>query len=261
MKPDISEFSYGFALTDELIHWHGSSITAAPVFPSLYEEGQAGGGYDVMLRRPGLPLFLQFKLSDCMVRSSAKEVKDGLFTVPFYRMPIRPSRLSKQHEMLLELESKGNEVYYSAPAFHTPEELNDAYFNYNVKERSLWLRPSRIGSLQDERDHHVAFTLPGTPQFCSKPQPLDAKGDFDEFSQDIMAAFKQKAEIALKKDWLEEMAMNVRKIAEKRVGVSLEKKFVAEELINKKHLLAVIAFYASTFMDCQLFLISEKQQT
>ena len=49
MKPNISEFIYGYALTSELISWHGTSITAAPVFPSLYQEGQAGGGYDVML--------------------------------------------------------------------------------------------------------------------------------------------------------------------------------------------------------------------
>ena len=67
MKPDIAEFNYGYALTDELIHWHGAGITAVPIFPSLYDEGQPGGGYDVKLDRGGIPLFLQFKLSDCMV--------------------------------------------------------------------------------------------------------------------------------------------------------------------------------------------------
>ena len=77
MKPQISEFSYGYALTDELIHWHGTNLTAAPIFPSLYQEGQVGGGYDLMLQRPGLPLFLQFKLADCMVLKK-KTVGSGL---------------------------------------------------------------------------------------------------------------------------------------------------------------------------------------
>jgi hypothetical protein len=86
MKPDISEFSYGYALTDELIHWHGTGITAVPIFPSLYDERQPGGGYDVKLDRGGIPLFLQFKLSDCMVRGTAQEVRSGSFSCPFYRI-------------------------------------------------------------------------------------------------------------------------------------------------------------------------------
>lgn len=32
MKPEISEFSYGFALTNELVGW--VALSAAPVFPS-----------------------------------------------------------------------------------------------------------------------------------------------------------------------------------------------------------------------------------
>lgn len=64
MKPDISEFSYGSAVTEALIFDHGTSITAAPIFPSLIAEGKQGGGYDLPLDRPGQPLFLQFKLSD-----------------------------------------------------------------------------------------------------------------------------------------------------------------------------------------------------
>jgi hypothetical protein len=47
-------------------------------------------------------------------------------------MYIRPARHSEQHEMLLDLENDGNEVYYSAPAFHKPEEFNDAYLNNQV---------------------------------------------------------------------------------------------------------------------------------
>lgn len=41
MIPEISEFSYGFALTNELVSW--SKLTAASIFPSLIEEGKKGG--------------------------------------------------------------------------------------------------------------------------------------------------------------------------------------------------------------------------
>lgn len=258
MKPNISEFSYGYALTDELIHWHGTPLTAAPVFPSLYQEGQAGGGYDVMLQRPGIPLFLQFKLSHCMVRSNAQEVKDGIFLPPFYRMHVRPSRHSDQHEMLLDLEDAGNEVYYSAPAFHTPEEFNEAYLLHQVLARSLWIRPSQIGPLPDDRDHHLAFVPGGTPHFCSKPRPLESRGDFTEFEELVTSAFKRKSREALQKGTLEETAWHLAEIAEKHRFISLESKRVSREQLEQRHPLDRIAFYSQVFLDSQLFIVRER---
>ena len=258
MKPDISEFSYGYALTDELIHWHGTTLTAAPVFPSLYQEGQAGGGYDVMLQRPGIPLFLQFKLSHCMVRSNAQEVKDEIFLPPFYRMHLRPSRHSDQHEMLLDLESAGNEVYYSAPAFHTPEEFNEAYLLHQVRARSLWIRPSQIGSLPDDEDHHLAFTLGATPHFCSKPRVLETRGDFKEFEEFLTSAFKRRSAEALQKEVLEETAWRLAEIAEKHRFISFKSKRVSRAELEERHPLDRIAFYSQVFLDSQLFIVREQ---
>lgn len=45
MTPSISEFSYGYAVTNEVVKLLGTSIAGAPQFPTLYAEGQAGGGY------------------------------------------------------------------------------------------------------------------------------------------------------------------------------------------------------------------------
>ncbi len=86
MKPNISEFSYGYALTSELVRLFGIKGVGAPVFPSLREEGNLG--YDVQI--PGLPLFLQFKLSDEMVSSTAHQ--SDLLGVPHLRMHLRPLR-------------------------------------------------------------------------------------------------------------------------------------------------------------------------
>jgi hypothetical protein len=77
MTPTVSEFSYGFALTNELIGLAGEPIRIAPLFPSLVEEGRTGDGYDVNPEVPGFPLFLQFERSDCMVRSTTRELMEG----------------------------------------------------------------------------------------------------------------------------------------------------------------------------------------
>src|SRR6266568_1524050 len=68
MRPMLS---YGYALTEELAGGTAGDLMAAPVFPSLYAEGQAGGGWDVMIPYPVTPLFLQFKLSHYMVRRTS----------------------------------------------------------------------------------------------------------------------------------------------------------------------------------------------
>ena len=39
MRPNISEFSYGYALTEELVHWHGRLMTLSSRFScSLYQR-------------------------------------------------------------------------------------------------------------------------------------------------------------------------------------------------------------------------------
>lgn len=57
MKPDFSEFSYGYAVTEELASSLKARLVGSPIFPSLYEEGQSGGGYDVKFPTSGAALF------------------------------------------------------------------------------------------------------------------------------------------------------------------------------------------------------------
>jgi len=60
--PAFSEFTFGYALTDNLVNRVLSGVRGVPLFPSLNEEGQADVGYDVKIPRFSRPLFLQFKL-------------------------------------------------------------------------------------------------------------------------------------------------------------------------------------------------------
>ena len=170
MKPDISEFSYGYALTSEIVQLYGASLVGAPVFPSLIDEGSLG--YDLELPVAGKPIFFQFKLSDHMVRSTAQGANK--MPVPHYRMHLRPLKHSRQHDLLLALEKRGHIVFYAAPQFHRPDELNDAYAMREVVQRSAFFRPNAIGSLPDQHEHFVCFngSLPHG-YLCSEPVAVD----------------------------------------------------------------------------------------
>lgn len=181
MKPNISEFSYGYALTSELVEILKYKGVGAPVFPSLKDEGTLG--YDVKL--PGVPVFLQFKLSDRMVSGAANEA--DLLGVPHFRMHLRPLRHSDQHDLLIALEAQGNAVFYACPEFTEPDELNDAYDKAQVLGRSMLLSPSAIGPL-DGGDHHVAF-LPGAPvaYVCSEPRIAEREAGREALARAVAA--------------------------------------------------------------------------
>lgn len=170
MKPEMSEFSYGYALTSELVHYMGNNVAAAPVFPSLYAEGQKGGGYDVKIPNYGTPVFLQFKLSHFMDHANCKE--NDTIGRRYYRWHLHPLKRSDQHNLLLELESGGNTVFYAAPKFHETAELNDYYLNNEIISRSAFFKPSDIGLLDDD-EHYVVFN--DRQAYRCSDEPKEAK--------------------------------------------------------------------------------------
>jgi hypothetical protein len=99
MRPLISEFSYGYALTEEIVSYHRHKMKVAPVFPSLYKEGKDGYGYDVSIDVLGIPIFLQFKLSDYMKgRKKLKKLYTNflqvLFTECTYALAKNPNNMT-----------------------------------------------------------------------------------------------------------------------------------------------------------------------
>ncbi|MDP2935001.1 MAG: hypothetical protein Q8O86_00755 [Dehalococcoidia bacterium] len=278
MKPDISEFSYGYSITDELAHKAGPSVTAAPVFPSLYREGQDGGGYDLRLDLDGIPLFVQFKLADCMVRNTAHEAQNGDLVCPFYRMHLRHARHSHQHEMLLKLETKHEEVYYCAPGFHRLSELNDAYLRHQVCERSLWILPSSVGRFQGPGEHYVSFRIPGRVFVHPEPREALESTDFATLSERIYSRYKKERDTALTDrrllelaDTLYDIAHGRREIAERhrtdmpnrwsRRGLLDQEAFYARrdirDELSRRSPLEQVAFYASMYFDLQMFVVQE----
>lgn len=179
MDPNISEFSYGYALTSELMRRYRLNRAGAPIFPTLQEEGQPGGGYDVEL--PLIALFFQFKLSRYMKGGMSKYADQ--IGLPYYRADLRARSYSKQHELLLDLESDGNSVYYCAPEFHQPDELNAAFVAGDVYTQTAFFRPSDIGELPDDKEHFIAFRSGQTyGWFCSDPKEVRRISAEDIFS-------------------------------------------------------------------------------
>jgi len=192
----FSEFTYSFALVNELVMLGNPPVVSVPVFPSLIQEGRATGGYDVALDFPGKPLFLQFKLSKHVRGHRAREYQQlpRLFYSPFYRMYIRARRSSRQHELLLELEQANlGSVYYCGPAFHTLLELNTHYRNRTIQQYSRFVKPSALPPINDEDEHWISFreARSGPKQFFSpegQNLELDERPILERLQEDLRTA-------------------------------------------------------------------------
>lgn len=176
---EFSEFSYGYALVDNLARGGGwGGLAGAPRFISLLEEGSAGGGYDVALNFVARPLFLQFKIPQIMRRRSSgpKGMPPGFHT-PYYRMHLRTERVNAsgmtQHEQLMELERQNPlSVFYVTPRFHTSEELNEHYLNHRVHDETEWFPLSGFDPADPltREPHRIAYgNAPGMCVVQSTP--------------------------------------------------------------------------------------------
>lgn len=214
MEPTFSEFSYGYAVTEELATGILGFIKGHPMFPSLKEEGQVGGGYDVKLPLVDAPLYLQFKRSHFMKRVYSEHW--DLFNAPFYRMYLMRSKYSIQHELLIHLELSGNDVYYIAPEFYLDEELTEYYTNKNTFYHSALFSPSDIGHLPDDDQHYVAFDNGLYAYFCSNElRRLERRLRGESFRQSYFSTyFTRRREI--NKVFFDELIDNTLKVLEER---------------------------------------------
>lgn len=263
MTPSISEFSYGYAVTNEVVKFLGTSIAAAPQFPTLYAEGQAGGGYDVKIVG-GSPVFLQFKLSHHMVRSNCKEY--GLMGGPYYRWHLHSLQRSDQHNLLLDLESKGNLVLYTAPMFHEAAELNSHFLNNGILDNSAAFLPSDIGPLPDEKDHYMVFNRAGVVHRCSEdpvPAKLHVLSRFlqDQVSKPAPRSLEAGGVIKLGDQIVE--AVKVARSHRRQDSVSRPSEIDTDELskvIRARPSLETLSLISRTVLDSELLVINPQWQ-
>ncbi len=152
MRPEFTEFSYGFAFTREFLRKF-PAIKSVPIFPSQAQEAQLA--YDVGLRYRGLAIFFQYKLCHFLIRSNASYW--SWYQQPYYRFHITSLKVSRQHNILKRLSRSQEHVFYAAPQFHTAYEFGEAYFGGRVTRDSVWVPLRAMPRLTDDEDHHVTF--------------------------------------------------------------------------------------------------------
>lgn len=194
---EFSEFSYGYALVDNLARSGGwGGFAAAPRFISLSQEGSVGGGFDVALDFVAWPFFLQFKIPQIMRRRSAG-MPTGFHT-PYFRMHLRTERVNSsgmtQHEQLMELERVNPlSAFYVAPRFHTTDELDQHYLTHRVHDESEWFSLGGFDSSTPltREPHRIAYDF--APDKCvvqSTPAPFNLRRPFKEVASMLGARLK-----------------------------------------------------------------------
>lgn len=169
-----TEFSFGYAFTENLIRWSATAPATAPHFPNLVQEGQLG--YDVAINLPAYPLFFQFKLPELMVRETAKEI--ATFGLPlhcdFFRMALMRRDSSSQHQLLIDLETSApGAVFYASGMMADIAAFNAAYGAAQVHIRSALFSPGDIGPLPDNLHHVVSYNDGATHGwYCSEPRKI-----------------------------------------------------------------------------------------
>lgn len=256
MKRKISEFSYGFALTHELVNTYKYLLTdQAPIFPSLVEEGKVGGGYDMYLPRHGQPLFLQFKVSEYLWRTNAKAEEAKAVGRPYFRFTIYRKTQSKQHELLVKLEKGDNEVCYAAPRFHETESLNTAFFDEEIVARSVFISPREIGEIQDNKEHRVVFSNRSEDvYFCSQPKLLETAMNGTQFVRKIDHLISAKRSHSLDEAFF-------RNLSEQMISIASPNRKLIDELSKGQKRLSSATFanyLAKTLFDCELLVIPAK---
>lgn len=174
MKTGITEFSFGYAFTENLIRQSQTGPSNAPHFPNLIQEATLG--YDVRIDMPAVPLFFQYKVPDLITRRSAREIVNYRLPirVPYFRMPLMRRDKSRQHQLLVSLEnSRPGSVYYASPLMQSVVGFNRCYAACAVHNFSALFSPSEIGPLPDNREHVVAYERESQlAWFCSEPRKI-----------------------------------------------------------------------------------------
>ncbi len=242
MKRKVSEFSYGFVLTHELVNSFGFLPTDAPAKRGKKEAG-ASRGY---------PLFLQFKASEYMKRRNAGESK--LVGLPYFRFALHRRTQSNQHELLIELSKKGAAVYYATPKIHEAVNLNSAFFERQVMALSLFVSPAEIGELPDNETHRVVFSnRVEEVWFCPSQQPIPGVISGTRFPEAVRERLAGTSAAELDDAFYHRLAAEM-------VSLVSPNRRIFDELSRGKAEMpaAVFANYlAKTLFDCELLVIGE----
>jgi len=251
MRSELSEFSYGFAVTAELRDRLRPFIMTAPIFPTLVQEEELG--WDVKVPIRGLALFLQFKLPEALVRANAGEW--SYFGGPYYRFPLHRRLRSNQHNRLKALATTEPAVFYGAPRFHSLLEFHSNYIRERVAAESAWIPATNLPAVNDNYQHHIAFRTGSDAQFFSpERKPVEGSIGGEEWLKRFPHLWESRGQI-ITSEWLFNLRSSLmRALHETNLFFDLQFPAKREGL---KPLLADVAYLARTFFAAEFVLVRE----
>ena len=157
MKAGFYEFEFTVAFIHDFLKKSEALGSQAMVgLPTPAEEAQVG--YDASLATNGYPRFFQFKRPD-YIGAGLGNQRWHYPDQPYYRINITPHESSHQHNLLVNLAKRGYEVYYVAPIFHDPQQLDRHRNAEEIMEQSIWV-PTQDLHLQKTGDRNCITYLP-----------------------------------------------------------------------------------------------------
>jgi hypothetical protein len=189
MKPDFTEKEFETAFTMQFIEKNQPSLDGYPEFPNQKKEGILGydAAFHLVMDQLKYSIFFQYKISN-FISSKQKQNSDfyTFFAGPFYYFKIRRRPKSNQHNLLCNLTTTGEGVYYAAPKFHERPIFIDYFQKKTIINNSIFFRPSDIGEINDNDSHEIGYNREGTiGAFKSNIYEVKCTSDIENIKKEI----------------------------------------------------------------------------
>ncbi|MGA8222432.1 MAG: hypothetical protein WB780_12320 [Candidatus Acidiferrales bacterium] len=254
MRSELSEFSYGFAITAELRDRFSPMIIEAPVFPTLREEAELG--WDMRFPIVGASMFVQFKVADVLTRASAAEW--NFYNASYYRFPMHRLSKSDQHNRLRSLATEQPLVFYVAPRFSRLHEFNQWYVSDSVIQESAWIPLLSLPTISDDQQHHISYRT-GTDVLFASPKAEPIR---ETFSGEGWATYMTRALEVQKKEMTIEDYSQIRTTLLGILKREIDSQSAELPTVRGEGLrvLKDIAYLSRTFFGAEFLLVHEQQR-
>lgn len=159
VEPSLSEFTYGFGLSRELYNTLQQHGITAPIFPSLQLELALPSDLSFSIR--GVPVFLQFKLSEALTTGRARYWSH--YRQLYYQFRLYPFRRSPQHNRLVSLSKSFPLVFYCAPLFHTYMEFSNYFGAGTIWLNTKWIYLDGLKTIRGYAKHSITYSRSDPP--------------------------------------------------------------------------------------------------
>lgn len=170
---EVSEFTFGFTFLYEQVKANWGSLKSVPVLPSLLDEKNKG--WDAHLPKYGTDVYFQFKISKYLSGNTAKYIRDGTYSTPYYRMDLHYKNGNSQHKLLRALSNASPETYYVGTEMHDESEFEAAFKAGDVVAKSRLIPLTSCSDLSDATRHSISFQA-GNSSFIEHSAPNRREG-------------------------------------------------------------------------------------